>query len=78
MIRADKIGDEMHLSFVNDCLIKGKADFFDSIKKVNHDIGFKKTKKILKAVSVMKKDRQTFGVVLERRNETKRVVSIHC
>ena len=69
MIKADKIGDEMHLSFVNDCLIKGKADFFDPIKKVNHDIGFKKTKEILKVVSVMKKDRQTFGVVLGGRNE---------
>ena len=28
LIKAYKIGDEMHLSFVNDCLIKRKADFF--------------------------------------------------
>ena len=52
------------LSFVNECLLKGKADFFDPIKKVNLDIRLKKTKKIRKAVSVMKKDRQAFGVIL--------------
>ena len=27
LIKADKIWVEMHLSFVNDCLIKTKADF---------------------------------------------------
>ena len=35
----------MHLSFVNDCLIKRKADFFDLIKKVNLDIELKKQKR---------------------------------
>ena len=28
----------MYLSFLNDCLIKGKAGLFDTIKKVNLDI----------------------------------------
>ena len=42
----------MHLPFVNDCLIKRKADFFDVIEKVNLDIELKNTKKMLKAVSV--------------------------
>ena len=28
LIKAYKIKDEMHLPFVNDCLIKRKADFF--------------------------------------------------
>ena len=32
-IKTDKIGDEMYLSFLNDCLIKQTADFFDPIKK---------------------------------------------
>ena len=28
--KADKIGDEMYLSFLNDCLIKGKASLYYS------------------------------------------------
>ena len=60
MINAGKIGNETYLSFVNECLIKAKADFFDPIKKVNLDIGLKKTKKIWKDG----KDRQAFGVML--------------
>ena len=78
LIKVDKIGDEMKLSFVNDSLKKGKAVFFDPIKKFNLDIGFKKIKKIPKAVSVMKEDRQAFGVILRGRSETKRGVSVHC
>ena len=38
LVKADKIGDEMYLSFINDCLIKGKAGLFDTVKKVNLDI----------------------------------------
>lgn len=55
----------MYLSFVNKRLLEGKADFFDPIKKVNFYIGLKKTKKIRKAVSVMKDDRQAFGTMGE-------------
>ena len=43
---------------------KEKADLFDRIKKFNLDIGLKKTKKIQKAVSVTKEDRQAFVVIL--------------
>ena len=63
-INADKIGDEMYLSFINECRTKGKADFFDPIKKVNLDKGLKKMKRIRKAVSVMKEDGLSFGVML--------------
>ena len=63
-INADKIGDEMYLSFINECRTKGKADFFDPIKKVNLDKGLKKMKRIRKAVSVMKEDGLAFGVML--------------
>ena len=63
-INADKIGDEMYLSFINECRTKGKADFFDPIKKVNLDKGLKKMKRIGKAVSVMKEDGLSFGVML--------------
>ena len=63
-INADKIGDEMYLSFINECRTKGKADFFDPIKKVNLDKGLKKMKRIRKAVSVMKEDGLAFGIML--------------
>ena len=63
-INADKIGDEMYLSFINECRTKGKADFFDPIKKVNLDKGLKKMKRIRKVVSVMKEDGLSFGVML--------------
>ena len=59
----------MYLSFVNECLIKGKSDFFDPVKKVNLDIELKKTNKIWKAVSVMKEDKQAFGVMLRGRRK---------
>ena len=63
-INADKIGDEMYLSFINECRTKGKADFFDPVKKVNLDKGLKKMKRIRKAFSVIKEDGLAFGVML--------------
>ena len=57
LIKAGEIGDGTYLLFVNECLIKGKTDLFDTIKKVDQDIGLKKTKKKWKAASVMKEDR---------------------
>ena len=39
------------------------------LPKVNLDIGLKKTKKIRKAVSVMKENRQVFGLLLGGRSE---------
>ena len=44
MIKEDKIVDETYLPFVNKCLLKRKADFFDPFRKVNLDIGLKETK----------------------------------
>ena len=32
LIKADKTWDKMHLSCVNNCLIKGKADFLIQLK----------------------------------------------
>ena len=32
LIKADEIWDEMHLSFANDCLIKGKAGVLTQVK----------------------------------------------
>ena len=60
LIKAGKIGDEMHLLFINDRLRKGRADFFDPIKRVNLDIGLKKTKKD----SESSFSHEVFGVML--------------
>ena len=54
----------MYLSFVNEHLKKENANFSDPMTKVNLNTGLKKTKKIWKPVSVMKEDRQAFGVML--------------
>ena len=51
------------LPFVNECRTKRKADLFDPIKKVNLDIGLKKTKRLRKAVSVIKEDGKAFRVM---------------
>lgn len=64
LIKADEFGDEMYSSFVNGRLIKGKAYFFDPVKKVNLDIGSKETKNIPKTISVMKEYKQALGVTL--------------
>ena len=34
LIKTDKIWDEMLVSFVNDCLVKGKTDFFTHLKRL--------------------------------------------
>ena len=65
----------MYLLFVNKCLMKRKADFFDPIKKVNLDIGLKKMKNIWKIVSAMTK---AFGAMLGARTEPRRSVSVRC
>ena len=57
LIKTGEIGDGTYLLFVNEYLIKGKTDLLDTIKKVDQDIGLKKTKKKWKAVSAMKEDR---------------------
>ena len=66
----------MLVSFVNDCLVKGKTDFFTHLKRLISTIGLKKTKKIWKAVLVMQEDKQAFGIMLGERSEPKRSVSV--
>ena len=34
LIKADKIGNKIYSLFVNECLIKGKADFFIQFKRL--------------------------------------------
>ena len=45
-------------------ILRKEKHFSDQIKKVNLDKELKKTKIVQKAVSVMKEDRQAFGVIL--------------
>ena len=46
LIKADKIGDEMHLPVVKGLSYKRKSRHFDPNKKVNLGLGLRKTKKI--------------------------------
>ena len=64
LIKADKIGDEMHLPVVKGLSYKRKSRRFDPNKKVNLGLGLRKTEKIRKAVLIMKEYRQTFRVML--------------
>ena len=48
------------------------------IKKVKLDIGLNKAKKIRKAVSVMKEDKQAFEVMLGERSEPRKGVLVPC
>ena len=67
----------MYLSFINDCLIKGKAGIFDTVKKVNLDT-LKIMKKIRKVVSVIKEARQASKLMLGGRSEARRSVLVSC
>ena len=53
LITAGKSENKMCSSFVSECLINGKGYFIDPIKL---DKGLLKTKKILKAISILKKE----------------------
>ena len=59
-IKADKIRDELYFSFVNDCVTKRKFDFLTLLKRLILT-GLKKTKTILKAVSIMKEIGKRLG-----------------
>ena len=52
------------LNFVTERLVKGTKGFFEPIAKLQIALGIKSKKKTPKAISVIKKDRQAFGVIL--------------
>ena len=52
------------LNFVTERLVKGAKGFFEPIAKLQIALGIKSKKKTPKAISVIKEDRQAFGVIL--------------
>ena len=55
-----------HDGFVDERLIKGTKSFFAPIKKVKLNTGIIRVKKPIKAISVLKEDRQAFGLIISK------------
>ena len=66
MLNADAKGNEKYLEFVWDHLVDGSKCYFSPIEKVKLRIGIVKEKKTLQAVSIIKEDRQAFGMIIAK------------
>ncbi len=64
MFQIPKIGNEKYKAFVQSRLVEGKQSIFLPIKKLKLNTGLKVQKKTCSAVSVLKEDRQAFGVLV--------------
>ena len=64
LIHADVFGDDIYKTFVQERLVDGTKSFFDPIKKVRLPTGLKTKKAKPKSLSVVKEDRQAFGLIL--------------
>ena len=64
LLNADSIGNKKYLNFVTGRLVKGTKRFFEAITKLKIALVIKSKKKTTKAISVIKEDRQAFGVIL--------------
>ena len=64
LLNASEIGDEKYLSFVQERLVKGSTkSIFDPIKKSNIKTNIEKKRKTNKVISVLKEDKQAFGII---------------
>ncbi len=54
------------LRFIDDRLITGSVDFFTPIKKTKLKTGLEKVKRTPAAVTVVKEDRQAFGLLVSK------------
>ena len=61
MLNADSIGNEKYLNLVTERLVKETKGFFNQFRIA---LGIKSKKNTPKAISIIKEDRQTFGVIL--------------
>ena len=66
MLSASITGNDLFLSFVDERLIKGTKSFFAPIKKVKLNTGIIRVKKPIKAISVLKEDRQAIGLIISK------------
>ena len=64
LLNADSIGNEKYLNVVTERLVKGTNGFFEQTAKLQIVLGIKSKRKPAKVISVIKEDRQTFGIIL--------------
>ena len=64
MLDAPAIGNALFKKFVHERLESNKTGYFDPIKKVKLNNGVEKKKPIPKAVTLLKEDRQAFGLII--------------
>ncbi len=66
MLHADVTGNEKFTEFANERLVDGTKSFFDPIKKSKLNTGIEKRKKQPRAMSLLKEDRQAFGLIIAK------------
>ena len=66
ILKAAEIGDAKYKAFVKERLVDGTESFFDPIKKNSLNLGISKKKKKLKAVEILKEDKQAFGLMVAK------------
>lgn len=66
MLDAPVIGNALFKTFVNQRLESNKRGLFDPIKRVKLSNGVEKEKAIPKAVTLLKEDRQAFGLIIAK------------
>ena len=79
-LQASELGNKMHLSFVKKRLVEGEKSIFEPISKSNIKTSNEK-KKLQKIISVLKEDKQAFGVIAAKPNDLHRAfrtLSHHC
>ena len=64
VLNAPATGNERYKEYVKNRLFDGKESFFSPIKKLKLHTGIQKPKKTPKAVSILKEDRQAFGILV--------------
>ncbi|CAM1319293.1 Uncharacterised protein r2_g2746 [Pycnogonum litorale] len=60
------MGEEKMLRFIDDRLVTGSVDFFTPIKKTKLKTGLEKVKRTPAAITVVKEDRQAFGLLVSK------------
>ena len=66
MLHADAKRNEKYLQFSSERLVNGTKGFFDPIKKLKLKTGIEKRKKTPRAMSLLKEDRQAFGLIIAK------------
>ena len=66
LIQAGNNGERRFNEFVKERLVEGNLSIFDTITKVKLDIGKDSMKLVSKTISILKEDRQAFGLLITK------------